>query len=248
MKYWHGTQELWRPEGYFLGGGGQPKVVTEEQTRSSRTHPTVSKTHPTVARQLNPLNTLSSHLTVLQQSLTLVLANWWQRKQKVVRWDLVGWLVGGEVGWWGSVSSRFLKDFFPLLLRILLLFPAMPRLFATHPTSGNPTFGNNKPENEPQLVLTKLNQGLLFHLWVSATLPFETKCKQPLNRQIACYVFCICVLTTNPKCKSIELGDQLPLSLTLFQPIFASHSGEKSTAVALKEAPRFSGWIGWSGR
>ena len=73
--------------------------------------------------------------------------------------------------------SRFLKDFFPSLVRILL-FPAMPRLFATHPTSGNPTFRNNKPENEPGHVLTKLNQGQSEELFLSEeepfTIPFES--------------------------------------------------------------------------
>ena len=70
--------------------------------------------------------------------------------------------------------SRFLKDFFPSLVRILL-FPAMPRLFATHPTSGNPTFRNNKPENEPGHVLTKLNQGQSEELFLSEEDPFFVK-------------------------------------------------------------------------
>ena len=51
----------------------------------------------------------------------------------------------------------------------------MPRLFATHPTSGNPTFRNNKPENEPGHVLTKLNQGQSEELFLFEEDPFFLK-------------------------------------------------------------------------
>ena len=51
----------------------------------------------------------------------------------------------------------FLKLFFSSLVHI---FPDMPQLFATHRTSGNPTFGDKRPENEPGHVLTELNQSL----------------------------------------------------------------------------------------
>ena len=51
----------------------------------------------------------------------------------------------------------FLKLFFSSLVHI---FPDMPQLFATHRASGNPTFGDKRPENEPGHVLTELNQSL----------------------------------------------------------------------------------------
>ena len=96
--------------------------------------------------------------------------------------------VGCQMGL-GKCYSRFLKDFFPSFRSDPLLFPAMPPLFATHPTSGNPTFRNNKPENEPGHVLTKLNRGqseLLF-LFTFENLLFEsnqTRGRQHLNQSV----------------------------------------------------------------
>ena len=56
-----------------------------------------------------------------------------------------------------------------------LLFPAMPRLFATHLPSGKPTFRDNKPENESGHVLTKLNRGQSEGLFLFEEEPFFLK-------------------------------------------------------------------------
>ena len=63
-----------------------------------------------------------------------------------------------------------------------LLFPAMPRLFATHLPSGKPTFRDNKPENESGHVLTKLNQGKVENFFSSPlTILFLKATKQEVE-------------------------------------------------------------------
>ena len=63
-----------------------------------------------------------------------------------------------------------------------LVFPAMPRLFATHLPSGKPTFRDNKPENESGHVLTKLNQGKVENFFSSPlTILFLKATKQEVE-------------------------------------------------------------------
>ena len=69
----------------------------------------------------------------------------------------------------------FLKLFFSSLVHI---FPDMPQLFATHRTSGNPTFGDKRPENEPGHVLTELNQSLSRLLFLPISLFLGKTSKQ----------------------------------------------------------------------
>ena len=92
----------------------------------------------------------------------------------------------------------------PLLLVQILLFPAMPPLFATHPTSGNPTFRNNKPENEPGHVLTKLNQGqsevlFLFTFENLLSETKQTKGRQHLNQSATLTTHMIVTVEKSPQ-------------------------------------------------
>ena len=66
---------------------------------------------------------------------------------------------GRGSSWLSDELGRVSECYFFSPLVPPLVFPAMPRLFATHLPSGKPTFGDNKPENESGHVLTKLNQG-----------------------------------------------------------------------------------------
>ena len=127
-----------RPEGYFLLKEGATKSCKwgTNAVESNSSHCCTSSGS-------------SQHLHILQfYSLSLLFLPTDGRGSS--------WLSDGLPRVLQPLLERLLP---PLLLVQILLFPAMPPLFATHPTSGNPTFRNNKPENEPGHVLTKLNQG-----------------------------------------------------------------------------------------